>query len=52
MEQDRIYSEFFWSRKSAERAGERLKARHGFSYSVRFSRRADLGHDWLLTVTA
>lgn len=45
-----IHSEFFWSRRSAEQAGERLKARHGFDFSVRWDRRADLSHDWLLRV--
>jgi hypothetical protein len=47
-----IHSEFFWSRRSAEQAGERLKARHGFGYSVSYAMRADGSRDWLLKVTA
>jgi hypothetical protein len=47
-----IHTEFFWSRRSAELAGKRLETRHGFSFNVRFARRADLSHDWLLEVFA
>jgi hypothetical protein len=47
-----IHSEFFWSRRSAEQAGERLNRKHGFSYSVSYARRADGSHDWLLKVAA
>lgn len=47
-----IHTEFFWSRQSAEAAGRRLKLRHGFDYSVRYARRADGSHDWLLAVSA
>lgn len=47
-----VHSEFFWSRNSAERAGERLKRRHGCSYKVSYARRADGSHDWLLRVSA
>ncbi|WP_324807165.1 hypothetical protein SH584_11345 [Sphingomonas sp. LY29] len=47
-----IHTEFFWSQASAERAGQRLNRRHGFSYSVRNAMRADGSRDWLLTVSA
>jgi hypothetical protein len=47
-----VHSEFFWSRRSAERVGERLQGKHSFSYTVCYARRADGSHDWLLTVSA
>jgi hypothetical protein len=47
-----IHSEFFWSRRSAEVAGERLKQRHGFGYNVSYALRADGSRDWLLRVQA
>jgi hypothetical protein len=47
-----IHTEFFWSRQSAEVAGERLRQRHGFAYKVSYARRADWSHDWLLEVFA
>jgi hypothetical protein len=52
MASEQIHSEFFWSRPSAQKAGERLQARHGYSYSVSYARRADGSHDWLLRVSA
>lgn len=47
-----IHSEFFWSKASAQTAGERLAKRHGFTFTTRNAMRADGSRDWLLEVRA
>ncbi len=47
-----ILREFFWSKASAYRAGERLARRHGFTFTVRNEMRADGSRDWLLAVSS
>ena len=45
------FSEFFWSRASAERAAVRLNAK-GYNCRVRYAMRADGHHDWLMEAFA
>lgn len=42
------FTEYFWSRRSAERAAARL-SKQGYTSEVSFARRADGSHDWLVT---
>lgn len=47
----KIFSEWFWSQQSAERAADRMR-RKGYEARVRYGRAADGRHDWLLEVFA
>lgn len=47
-----IYSEWFWSKASAERHAANLARKHPGVYNckIRYAMRADGSHDWLVEV--
>ena len=49
IEMEKVFSEWFWSQRSAERAADRMRAK-GYSARVRFALAADGRSDWLLEV--